>query len=366
MSELVVSVMEDTFLNRLADPTYGVPVVKSKFSSYPAVITSAKGFAPDPDMRVRPQAQGAHPQICGDAQRREAHVRRCDRHPRQLCGLPKREDHHPSGRSVLYDPAGEKRTAARRRGHLHPREKGLCPEYGKLSRRQEKHGDRFLETSADGRRKPAVLAGCSPGRRKQDGSFSGIAHALGTARGPGADHQIFRQRLWGGYASGPGTQRITNPIYGEPNPFANQTYSLPDIYAEGATYAIPRWVSPDVVEIAEMGSPGMDSFTISYEDAQKARPEGRGRGCRRQIQTEGRERRSGREDGEARPPRRPRARSSWRKCWGPSIRRCMTSPPVQPRPAEGDDAVQGYPRRTRSARRFQGGQSHALCQDGCA
>ncbi|MBE0557095.1 MAG: hypothetical protein IH628_07660, partial [Proteobacteria bacterium] len=58
MSELVVSVMEDTFLNRLADPTYGVPVVKSKFSSYPAVIASAKGFAPDPDCAFVPKMKG--------------------------------------------------------------------------------------------------------------------------------------------------------------------------------------------------------------------------------------------------------------------------------------------------------------------
>ncbi len=58
MSELVVSVMEDTFLNRLADPTYGVPVVKSKFTSYPRVITSAKGFAPDPTCAFVPKLKG--------------------------------------------------------------------------------------------------------------------------------------------------------------------------------------------------------------------------------------------------------------------------------------------------------------------
>jgi len=66
---------------------------------------------------------------------------------------------------------------------------------------------------------------------------------------------------------GPGLSGYT-PLLGSKS-FENQTFSVPDIYAEGATYAIPRWVSPDFVEIAEMGSPGMDSFTISYEEPQK-------------------------------------------------------------------------------------------------
>ena len=58
MSELVVSVMEDTFLQRLADPSYGVPVTKSKFTSYPPVVPSAKWFAPDPDCAFVPKMKG--------------------------------------------------------------------------------------------------------------------------------------------------------------------------------------------------------------------------------------------------------------------------------------------------------------------
>lgn len=67
---------------------------------------------------------------------------------------------------------------------------------------------------------------------------------------------------------GPGLKDY-EPIYGDKKSFAGQTYSLPDIYAEGATYAIPNWVSPDGLEIAELGTPGMDSFTISYEEPKK-------------------------------------------------------------------------------------------------
>ncbi|MBW1801723.1 MAG: hypothetical protein JRJ85_13455, partial [Deltaproteobacteria bacterium] len=57
-SPLVVSVMEDTFLQRLADPTYGVPVVRSRFTSYPEVIPDAKWFAPDPTCAFVPKLKG--------------------------------------------------------------------------------------------------------------------------------------------------------------------------------------------------------------------------------------------------------------------------------------------------------------------
>ena len=32
---------------------------------------------------------------------------------------------------------------------------------------------------------------------------------------------------------------------------------------------IPKWVAPDYVEVAEMGTPGMDSFTITYEEPKR-------------------------------------------------------------------------------------------------
>jgi len=46
-------------------------------------------------------------------------------------------------------------------------------------------------------------------------------------------------------------------------------YFLPELFAEGATFLTARWVSPDYIEVAEMGTPGMDSFTISYEEPQQ-------------------------------------------------------------------------------------------------
>jgi len=45
---------------------------------------------------------------------------------------------------------------------------------------------------------------------------------------------------------------------------------MPHVFAEGSTYLIPKWVAPDYIEVAEMGTPGMDSIKISYEPAKKA------------------------------------------------------------------------------------------------
>ena len=47
-------------------------------------------------------------------------------------------------------------------------------------------------------------------------------------------------------------------------------YYIPDVFAEGATYLIPKFISPDFVEVEEMGTPGMDEFTVTYEKTQKS------------------------------------------------------------------------------------------------
>ncbi|MEJ2111428.1 MAG: hypothetical protein P8Z37_16265, partial [Acidobacteriota bacterium] len=57
-SPLFFPVMEDTFLERLADPIYGVPVVQSRFTSYPEVIPDAKWFAPEATSAWVPKLRG--------------------------------------------------------------------------------------------------------------------------------------------------------------------------------------------------------------------------------------------------------------------------------------------------------------------
>ena len=126
MSELVVSVMEDTFLNRLADPTYGVPVVKSKFSSYPRVITSAKGFAPDPTCAFVPKLKGLTRKFVRDAQRGKTDQRPMRSSSAEAISTTGRE-RSSSLRRVCTIRPGLGRNVRPLAGEAiyHPREKGL-------------------------------------------------------------------------------------------------------------------------------------------------------------------------------------------------------------------------------------------------
>jgi len=59
---------------------------------------------------------------------------------------------------------------------------------------------------------------------------------------------------------------------GDPQPGfapADDRYYFPEIFAEGATYMIPKYVTPDFVEVAELGTPGMDQFTVTFTEPKK-------------------------------------------------------------------------------------------------
>jgi hypothetical protein len=267
MSELVVSVMEDTFLTRLADPSYGVPVVKSKFTSYPPAITLAKGFAPDPDCAFVPKMKGltrrfivnrkGEKVVCSDAiVIRGSYV---DYRQGKII-IPPAGLYYSTrlGRNVR-PLAGETIYILGKKAYLLSTEsyivvkRNVAIDFWKLLPMGDENllfwqdvplGDgnkviRFLGSRLIWGR-PVVQARII--------KYSGNAF--------GADMLV-----------GPGLSDYT-PLYGDKS-FMDQTYTLRDIYAEGATYVILRWVSPDGLEVAEMGSPGMDSFTISYEAPQK-------------------------------------------------------------------------------------------------
>ena len=268
MSELVVSVMEDTFLKRLADPTYGVPVVKSKFTSYPRVITSAKGFAPDPTCAFVPKLKGLTRKFvesrkgerltCSDAivirgsyiDYRNGKIiippaglyytSRLGRNVRPLAG------------EAIYI-LGKKAYVLSTQSYLVVK-KNTTIDYWKLLPMGDKNPLFWQDVPLGDGSKTIRFLGSRmlwgrPVAQARIIKYSGNAFGADMLLGPGLKNY--------------------EPIFGDKTSVAGQTYSLPDIYAEGATYAVPRWVSPDVIEVAEMGSPGMDSFTISYEEPVK-------------------------------------------------------------------------------------------------
>jgi hypothetical protein len=267
MSELVVSVMEDTFLNRLADPSYGVPVVKSKFSSYPAAIASAKGFAPDPDCAFVPKMKGLTRKFVET--RKKERLTSADAIVIRGSYVDYRKG------KIIIPPAGLYYTTRLGRNirplsgealYILGKKAYLLSTESYLVVKKNVALD-FWKLLPMGDGNPLFWQDIPLGDGSKTVRFLGSRLLWGR---PVAQARIIKysgNAFGADMLLGPGLSNY-EPIYGDKS-FLNQTYSLPDIYAEGATYAIPRWVSPDVVELAEMGSPGMDSFTISYEAPQK-------------------------------------------------------------------------------------------------
>ncbi len=269
MSELVVSVMEDTFLTRLADPTYGVPVVKSTFSSYPRVIKSAKGFAPDPTCAFVPKLKGLT--------RKNVTSRKGEKLTSADAIVIRGSYVDYRNGKIVIPPAGLYYSTRLGRNVrplvgesiyiLGKKAYVLSTESYLVVKKNTAIDYWKLLPMGDGN--PLFWQDVPLGDGTKTIRFLGTRMLWGR---PVAQARIVKysgNAFGADMLLGPGLSNY-NPIYGDAqSSFANQTYSLPDIYAEGATYAIPNWVSPDVVEIAEMGTPGMDSFTISYEEPQK-------------------------------------------------------------------------------------------------
>ena len=267
MSELVVSVMEDTFLNRLADPSYGVPVVKSKFSSYPAAIASAKGFAPDPDCAFVPKMKGLT--------RKFVQTRKGERLTSSDAIVIRGSFVDYRKGKIIIPPAGLYYTTRLGRNvrplageaiYILGKKAYLLSTESYLVVKKNMAMD-FWKLLPMGDGNPLFWQDIPLGDGSKTVRFLGSRLLWGR---PVAQARIIKysgNAFGADMLLGPGLLNY-EPVFGGKS-FLNQTYSLPDIYAEGATYAIPRWVSPDVVEIAEMGSPGMDSFTISYEEPKK-------------------------------------------------------------------------------------------------
>lgn len=267
MSELVVSVMEDTFLNRLADPTYGVPVVKSKFSSYPAVIASAKGFAPDPDCAFVPKMKGLT--------RKFVETRKGERLTSSDAIVIRGSYVDYRKGKIVIPPAGLYYTTRLGRNvrplageaiYILGKKAYLLSTESYLVVKKNVALD-FWKLLPMGDGNPLFWQDIPLGDGSKTVRFLGTRLLWGR---PVAQARIIKysgNAFGADMLLGPGLSNYS-PIFGD-KAVQDQVYSLPDMYAEGATYAIPRWVSPDVVEIAEMGSPGMDSFTISYEPPKK-------------------------------------------------------------------------------------------------
>lgn len=273
MSELVVSVMEDTFLQRLADPSYGVPVVKSRFTSFPPVVPNAKWFAPDPTCAFVPKMKGlVRKRIENRAGEKlvssEAIVIRAsyvDYRKKQII-IPPGGLYYTSRNGRNIRPlAGEAFYILGKKAYLLSTQSYLVvrKDFRIDLWKEQPMGDgnlffwqdiplgdgskalRYVESSLLYGRPVAVLRVVK---------YSGNPWGANIIVAPGFQ----------GYSSAPGQAEST-----QASSSMIEKYFLPEVFGEGATFLIPKWVAPDHMEIAAIGTPGMDSFIISYEEPQK-------------------------------------------------------------------------------------------------
>jgi hypothetical protein len=281
MSELVVSVMEDTFLDRLSNSSYGIPVVKSKFTSYPPVIPAAKWFAPDPTCAFVPDMKGLQRKYlknrAGQKQvASEAIVIRAsyvDYRKKQII-IPPGGLYYTSRNARNIRPlAGESFFILGKRSYLLSTQSYLVVR--KNFRidlwKEQPMGDGNLlfwqDVPLGDGSKALRYAGSSllwgrPVAVLRVVKYSGnpwganIIVAPGFKGYPGENAQM-----------APPLSKLVTTDWVSSSMVDH--YSLPEVFAEGATFLIPRWVAPDHIEVAEMGSPGMDSFIFSYDQPQK-------------------------------------------------------------------------------------------------
>jgi hypothetical protein len=260
MSELVVSVMEDTFLQRLADPSYGVPVTKSTFTSYPPVVPSAKWFAPDPNCAFVPKMKGfirqssknRKGQNLGSSEAMVIRASYVDYRKRQII-IP------PAG--LYYSSRNDRniRPLAGEAFYILGRKVYLLSTESYLVVRKNFTIDRWKETpTGDGNLlfwQDVPLGDGSKALRYMEPRFLW-----------GMPVASLRITKYSGNTFGMNILVANHSNLGFQTDSKEYRYSLPELSAEGATYFIPKWVAPDYVEVAEMGTPGMDSFTITYEE----------------------------------------------------------------------------------------------------
>jgi hypothetical protein len=270
MSPLVISVMEDTFLQRLADPTYGVPVVKSRFTSYPEVIPDAKWFAPDPTCAFVPKMKGFV--------RTYVHNRKGARITASEV-LVIRGSYVDYRNDKIVIPPGGLCYSTRDSRNIRPgeslyilgREAFLERFKSYLVVRKNFRIDRWKEQPM-GDDNPLFWQDVPLGDGSKAMRYLGTRILWGR---PVAELRItkYSGNDWGAnilIAPGFYTEEdLGNHRLPPGEHLMDYKYFLPNVFGEGATYLIPKWVAPDFVEVAEMGTPGMNEFTVTFKPPEK-------------------------------------------------------------------------------------------------
>ncbi len=270
-SPLVISVMEDSFLDRLADPTYGEPVVQSRFTSYPQVVPDAKWFAPDPTSAFVPRLKGFVRKYMRTRDRQKLIAQET---------MVIRQSYVDYRKKEIIIPPGGLYYSSRDNRNIRPGEPLTI-----LGKDAYLLGFKsYLVVKRDFRIdlwKEYPMGDANPlfWQDKPFGDGSKAIRYMGTNFLLGRPISELRVTKYSGNNWGANIM-VTHGLksYEDlPETFPEEgiydqdfDYYIPDVFAEGATYLIPKFISPDFVEVEEMGTPGMDEFTVTYKKPKKA------------------------------------------------------------------------------------------------
>ncbi|MGD9157655.1 MAG: hypothetical protein PVG39_04555, partial [Desulfobacteraceae bacterium] len=270
-SPLFFPVMEDTFLDRLFDQTYGVPVMQSRFTSYPEVIPDAKWFAPDPTCAFVPKLKGFI--------RKYVRTRDKKKLIAQEAMAIRKSYVDYRNRKIIIPPGGLYYTS-RNKKNIRPGEPLVI--LGKnayllgfksyLVVKKDFRID-FWKEYPMGDDNLIFWQDVAIGDGAKAMRYTGTGFLWGK---PVGELRLtkYSGNNWGAnimVAQGLKSYEDIPETFPEEGIYDQDfDYYIPDVFAEGATYLIPKFISPDFVEVEEMGTPGMDEFTVTYKKPKKA------------------------------------------------------------------------------------------------
>ncbi|HOO90757.1 MAG TPA: hypothetical protein PLA74_08025 [Syntrophales bacterium] len=268
-TSLFAPVMEDTFLTRLADPTYGVPVVKSRFTSYPKVIPSAKWFAPDPNCAFVPKMKGFV--------RKFVRTRDGNKITASEALVIRQSYVDYRKKKIIIPPAGLYYTTRDSRNirpgeplYVLGKQAYLLGFKSYLVVKRDFRVD-FWKEQPMGDDNPLFWQDVPLGDGSKALRYLGSSILWGR---PVSELRItkYSGNNWGaniltahGFYD---YDDLTDENSKRGPGSGDQRYYLPSMFTEGATYMIPKWIAPDFVEVDQLGTPGMDEFTITYKKPQ--------------------------------------------------------------------------------------------------
>ena len=259
-SPLLVSILEDTFLVRLADSSFHTVVEGSVFSSYPKVIPSAAFFEPDPTCPFVPRLKGFERKFLKNREKNKLVAGE---------GLVIRGSYIDYKTERIVIPPGGLYYTSRNSRNVRPLkgeaflifgEKAyLCGVESGVSVQKNLRVD-FWKHQPMGDGNPLFW---------QDVSLGDGSKVLRYMGGLYLDDRPMAHLRMIKYSGNPWGGHI---IVGQGlSPEGDNRYGLPEIFGEGSTFLKSEYVGPNFLKLREFATPDLKGVRYTYQKPQRVR-----------------------------------------------------------------------------------------------